>query len=118
MTFDEEFRDFPFNQSIQVSQYGRVRTKDGKIIQQINLKNYLVIEVENYKYPIERVHRLVALTWLPDGYKKGFHVHHIDRDFNNNRVDNLMWCECGEHMLLGHGWQLDDESMRKYNHAI
>ena len=76
-------------------------TKDGQVW---NLKNnYLVssheangykivnlfIEKEN-KYKKYLVHRLVALTWIPNPENKPT-VDHIDRNRSNNNVSNLRW---------------------------
>jgi len=110
MSFDEVFKDCPFNSSLQVSQYGRVRIKDGEILKQTIFKKYLLVEDPSDKKPLERVHRLVALTWLNDKYEKGkgMLVHHIDGNGFNNRVDNLEWKTKDEH-AAEHGWDLIDE---------
>jgi len=103
MKFDEDFKVCPYNQSLKVSQYGRVKDNDGKILKQTIFKDYLIIEDPSDKNPLERVHRLVALTWLNDKYKKGMLVHHKDGDSFNNRVDNLEWRTVEEH-AKDHGW--------------
>ena len=45
---------------------------------------------ENHKQRSKRVHRLVALTWIPNPDGKP-EVHHKDEDKLNNSVDNLAW---------------------------
>ena len=108
MIFDEVFKDCPYNTSLQVSQYGRVRTKDEKILKQTIFKGYLIVEDPSDKNPLERVHRLVALTWLNDEYEKGKVVHHVDGNGFNNRVDNLEWKTNEEH-AIDHDWDGVDE---------
>jgi hypothetical protein len=98
MKFDEEFKDCPFNKSVQVSQYGRVKKKNGPILEQVNKNEYLCVTDPDGVFEPERVHRLVAITWLKDGYRKGSDVHHKDNDKLNNRVDNLEWLTNSEHM--------------------
>jgi hypothetical protein len=106
--FDEEFKTCSFNPSLEVSQYGRVKDKSGKILEQIFFNGYMIMKDPSLTYPFELVHRLVALTWRKDEYKKGMIVHHIDGDRLNNRVDNLEWKENLEH-AQAHGWSDVDE---------
>jgi hypothetical protein len=111
MEFDERFEKCDYNESVEVSQYGRIckarknKEKDKVIIlKQTLFGKYYVIEDPNNKEKIERVHRLVALTWKKDEYKKGedLVVHHIDYNPANNRADNLKWLPREEHMKV-HG---------------
>ena len=108
LEFDEIFKVCPYNESLEVSQYGRVREKNGNILQQTTFKGYLIVEDPSDRHPLERVHRLVALTWLKEDYKKGYVVHHIDGNGYNNRVDNLAWKDNLNH-AIDHGWQELDE---------
>jgi len=111
MKFDEEFKDCsPFNPSLQVSQYGRVKNKSGELLPQTIFKGYLIVEDPSEKNSLERVHRLVALTWLKDEYVKGKRmvVHHKDGNGFNNRIDNLEWKTNEEHAIV-HGWDGVDE---------
>ena len=118
MKFDEDFRDCPYNPSLQVSQYGRVRDKEKRILMQTPFKGYLIVEDLTGRSPLERVHRLVALTWLHDEYlqkkrdkkkEENLVVHHIDGNGFNNFVGNLEWKTSGEH-AVDHGWDGVDEN--------
>jgi len=106
MEFDEVFKDCPLNSFLQVSQYGRVKIKDSNIILKQTVHNkHLIVEDPIDRDSLERVHRLVALTWLGEKYEKGkgMVVHHIDGNGFNNRVDNLEWKTKEEH-ATEHGW--------------
>jgi hypothetical protein len=46
------------------------------------------------------VHRLVMLTWSPDGQKEM--VNHIDGIKSNNHIANLEWCTRSENEIHGH----------------
>lgn len=98
------YPDYPF---IEVSNLGRVRTKDrvvtskngrklhykGRILKQhLNKSGYMYVGVHvNGKQISLRVHRMVAICFVPNpnNYPQ---VNHIDCDPNNNRWDNLEWC--------------------------
>ena len=104
LKFDEKFKPCRGNDLLDVSQYGRVRLADTEIIlRQIEIDNHYF--VENPKKPgnegaFEKVHRLVALTWLGDDYDKSKEVHHINFNSYDNRVDNLKWLDKGTHEKL------------------
>ena len=112
------YPEYPF---IEVSNLGKVRTKDrivtrsdgrkqfvkGKILkQQLNPNGYMYVGFRvNGKYVNLRVHRMVAITFIPNpnNYPE---VNHIDCDPTNNRWDNLVWCTHKENIAyrdkLGH----------------
>jgi len=71
---------------------GRVRTHEGKALRYyVNNKGYSIVRVK-YNGRINRlpVHRLVALAFLekPESVED-LVVDHLDRDKQNNQVDNL-----------------------------
>ena len=94
---DEIFKDCPYNYSLQVSQYGRVKNKFTDEIMEQTIFNecYIVNNPIKYKQPnnqaFEWVHRLVALTWITDVPNYGIIVHHKNNNGFDNRFDNLEW---------------------------
>ena len=81
----------------QVSNLGRVKSlKYGKeriLKPTTNKGNYLlVILYKNKKMKTYYIHRLVALTFLPNPQNLP-EINHIDEDKTNNCVDNLEFCD-------------------------
>ena len=60
----------------------------------IEKKGYHSIKLGSYERKAFKVHRLVAIHFVKndDNYDQ---VNHMDGDKNNNRFDNLEWCDCG-----------------------
>jgi hypothetical protein len=112
---DEEFEVFPFNTSFMVSKSGIVKgTKNGEILEQIVEKNHYYVKDPENDGKKEPVHRLVALTWLYDEYKKKRpYVHHKDGNNFNNHVNNLEWLSNKEH-AESHGFQIDENDSWSY----
>jgi hypothetical protein len=109
---DEEFKVCPFNTSLKVSKSGIVkRTDNGEILEQIAEKKHYFVKDPRNDEKKECVHRLVARTWLPEGYKKGkgMVVHHKDGNGLNNHVDNLVWENCCVHAAAFHGVSMQCE---------
>ena len=104
---DEVWKVYPEIPFIEVSSLGRVRTKDrvvirkdgrklpikGRILkQQLNKSGYMYVSInKNKKHITLSVHRIVAITFIPNphGWQE---VNHIDNDKTNNSVSNLEWC--------------------------
>lgn len=98
------FPDYPF---IEVSNLGRVRTKDrvvtrsdgrkrfvkGQILKQHdNGYGYLYVHFRvNGKLVSLRVNRVVAITFIPNPHNYPV-VNHLDNNRMNNAVSNLEWC--------------------------
>lgn len=49
-----------------------------------------------------RVHRLVAMTFLPTENMENLHVNHKDENRANNCVENLEWVTCAENNNYGY----------------
>ena len=95
----EVWMDIPMYTGIyEVSTLGRVRSKITNEFAKPfkNEKGYLIVKIYlNGQMKNERVHRLVALTFIPNpnNYPQ---VNHIDYDRTNNRIDNLEWVSIEE----------------------
>lgn len=80
-----------------VSNIGRVIGPMGLLKPTPNDNGYLLVGVSSKtrrkKQRQERVHRIVARTFLPNPKNLPF-VNHKDENPANNRVDNLEWCDC------------------------
>lgn len=89
-----EFPDY------SVSNYGRVKRNETNHILSLYYPKgryaYVCICSKNKKYN-RRVHRLVAIAFIPNPLNKE-EVNHKDYDIKNNRVDNLEWMTKLENM--------------------
>ena len=78
--------------SYEVSNFGRVRNKNGVILKQHFLCGYAYCGLcKNGKIVSRRINRLVALEFC-SGYKEGYVANHIDHNRLNNCANNLEWC--------------------------
>ena len=98
----EEWRDIPGYESFyQVSNLGNVRSIRFNKIR--NMKSwdshgYRAVELcmNNNRYTVG-IHRLVALTFIPNPENKP-EVNHKDRNKSNNNVENLEWVTQSENV--------------------
>ena len=94
---DEIFKDCKYYEGLyKISNYGRVwNIRKAKFVSQHdNGRGYLHVGLSNDgKHKNEYVHRLVALTFIPNPDNLP-QVNHKDEDNQNNYVENLEWCDC------------------------
>ena len=76
-----------------ISSIGQVRNdKTGRILKQnIREEGYCYIQLSGENKKHFRVHRLVALAFIPNPNEYPY-VNHIDGDKENNCIENLEWC--------------------------
>ncbi len=89
----EEYKIVEGFENYSVSKYGNVKNnKTGRILKPgLNQDGYYIIELyKNGKSKKFRIHRLVALTFIPNPENKP-EVDHIDNDKTNNNTNNLRW---------------------------
>ena len=87
-----------FNEQAQlyVSNKGRVRRKNGTLIEFKVRRDNGYISVYTKESGFWSVHQLVAQTWIPNSDPTKNTVDHLDHNKRNNRVDNLEWCTVTE----------------------
>ena len=86
-----QIKDFP---NYFIDRMGNVYNKNGYKLKQEVLKNgYVRVSLSNniVKHKHFLVHRLVALTFIPNpnNYPQ---INHKDYNKQNNRLENLEWC--------------------------
>jgi len=86
----------------KISNSGKIKSyhksETGKILSTKNRSGYENITlIKNLKHFYEKVHRLVAKTFIPNPENKP-QVNHIDCNKHNNHVNNLEWVTPKENM--------------------
>jgi len=87
----EEWKTIEYHPNYEVSSFGNIRRKDGKIISQWQLNNGYMQTQFNTKKKYQ-VHRLVAKAFIP-GEFPGAVINHLDGVRDNNHYQNLEWCD-------------------------
>lgn len=111
-----EWRTYAEFPRYSVSDAGVVKNSEtGRVLKpQIEKNGYLRVLL----YPEKKhrsVHRMVALTFIPNANNKP-HINHIDGNKQNNAVSNLEWCTQQEncrHAIDVLGRHTSIETMRK-----
>lgn len=103
---DEKIKDIKGYEGLYlVTTKGRIWSKGNKknisprwIIPKETTGGYLTVGLyKNKKRKEFKVHRLVALTFIPNPKNKPY-INHKDFDVKNNSVDNLEWCTAKENI--------------------
>ncbi len=88
----------------KISNFGRIRSykqkSDGYVRSNVNQTGWyftVVLKDKNGVNTTKRIHRLVAEAFIKK-IPEGYHVHHIDGDKQNNRVDNLEIINAHDHL--------------------
>jgi len=99
----EEWKQVVGFQNYEVSNFGRVRNRYGKILNgSINKHGYhTVVLYKNKNQRRVMVHRLVAEAFL--GKREvGKEINHINGIKTDNRVENIEWCTKSQNLLHKH----------------
>jgi hypothetical protein len=94
----EEYKSIDGYENYEVSNRGNVRNKKtGRILKLNNEKwGYKTVSLCNFdNKKTFKVHRLVALSFIPNFDNKPF-IDHIDRNKQNNIITNLRWVSTSE----------------------
>lgn len=84
-----------YKYNYEVSNFGRIRKGKLMLTQIKHHRGHLrvALVLPNGKIKQERVHRLVALAFIPnDNPEEKIYINHINMDMTDNRVENLEWC--------------------------
>ena len=98
----EEYKIIEGFDNYEISNFGNIRNrKTNKMLKLSNDKDgYKIITLtnNNVKTITKKVHRLVALMFIPNVHNKPF-VDHIDNNRSNNTVNNLRWVTSSENHM-------------------
>lgn len=86
----------------EISNFGRVKNNKNRILKiGTHRDGYKQVCLrKNKKSYTRKIHRLVAIAFIPNPENKPV-VNHIDEDRTNNQVENLEWMTVKENNLYG-----------------
>lgn len=112
----EVFLDIPGYEGLyQISNLGNVKSiRTGKLLKPAkDTSGYLLVWLyKNNNRKTIGVHRLVAMTFIPNPQNLPL-VNHKDENKTNNAVNNLEWCDCKYNINYGTRTQRSALSNRK-----
>lgn len=92
---NEEWKRIEGFEDYKISDLGRVKSfklgKERILKPSKDTGGYLLVSFYNKKPYTKKIHRLVALAFLPNIEKKRC-INHRDFDITNNHIENLEWC--------------------------
>jgi hypothetical protein len=97
--FDEDFSNY------KISNFGRVKNKNNKILKQYNNGGYYNIKIMNKNKTSKTilVHRLVAFIFVNKNKNKNMVVNHKDENTINNYFKNLEWISNRDNIVYSSG---------------
>lgn len=118
----EDYKTIPFEDNYEVSSEGNVRNANTKNIKNLRYDKYGYLRVTLYPSgKTYSAHRLVMLTWEPEGFKEGLQVDHLNTKRDDNRLSNLEWVTPQENVsrIKYNGWgNGSSNSMSKIDESI
>ena len=109
---EELWRVIPEFTKYEASTFGRIRNKSTQIAKNINVKMFkkqnrrICISLIRNKTLVKiDLHRIIALTFIPNSQNKK-EVNHLDENVYNNNISNLVWATRKENMEHAYRHQL------------
>ena len=112
----EEWKDVVGYEGLyEVSNLGRVRNKKrNTMVTLLDNNGYHRVELwKNNERRRYMLHRVVAMTWIPNDDETKIQVNHINEIKTDNRVENLEWCTASYNNKYGHRIQKMLDTVRE-----
>lgn len=92
---DNEWHNIPLYPNYEISKSGYIRNRYTQRLLKIHKYRdgytYTRLRNSNNKPKNVKIHRLVAMTFIPNPENKPY-IDHINRKRDDNRIENLRWC--------------------------